>query len=82
MKLQGDWYSMKREYQIFMDAIIKQSSLMNDALDYIWKNPELGYKEWKTSAYLEDKFKGLGYVLTKAENIPGFIAEYDTGVEG
>ncbi len=73
---------MKREYQIFMDAIIKQSSLMNDALDYIWKNPELGYKEWKTSAYLEDKFKGLGYVLTKAENIPGFIAEYDTGVEG
>lgn len=73
---------MKEEYQIFIDAILNQSSLMNDALDYIWANPELGYKEWKTSAYLEQKFEELGYVLKKAENITGFTAEYDTGVEG
>lgn len=73
---------MKKEYQIFVDAILRQSDLMNAALDYIWVNPELGYKEWKTSAYLEKRFQELGYTLTRAENIPGFTAEYDTGTEG
>lgn len=53
-----------------------------DALDYIWKNPETGYREVKTSAYLEKEFEGLGYKLIRAGNIPGFYTDIDTGRPG
>ncbi len=49
---------------------------------YIWKNPETGYKEYKTSAYMEKLFEDLGYRLTRAENVPGFYTEIDTGRPG
>ena len=52
------------------------------AHDYIWKNPETGYREWKTHAYLEEAFAKLGYALTLAGDIPGFYAEVDTGRPG
>ncbi len=55
---------------------------MDDAVDYIWAHPEVGYKEWKTSAYLEEQFTKLGYSLTKPDGIPGFIAEWDSGAAG
>lgn len=60
----------------------KHRGLILDALDYIWKNPETGYKEWKTHAYLEEAFAKLGYELTLAGDIPGFYAEVDTGRPG
>ena len=60
----------------------KHRQLILDALDYIWKNPETGYKEWKTHAYLEEAFAKLGYELTLAGDIPGFTALVDTGKEG
>ena len=60
----------------------KHRQLMLDAVDYIWKNPETGYKEWKTHAYLEEAFAKLGYELTLAGDIPGFYAELDTGRPG
>lgn len=55
---------------------------MDNAVDYIWAHPEVGYKEWKTSAYLEEQFLKLGYSLTKPSDIPGFTAEWDSGVPG
>lgn len=48
----------------------------------IWATPELGYKEWKTSAYMEERFEELGYEITRAGNIPGFFTVVDTGREG
>lgn len=73
---------MKKEYEKLISAVQKQKTLMDNCLDYIWSHPELGYKEWKTSAYLEEAFERLGYKVVKPDNIPGFYAEYDTGVEG
>lgn len=73
---------MKKEYQKYIDYVEKYKNTMYDAVDYIWKNPEVGYKEWKTSAYLENKFEELGYTIKKAGDIPGFIAELNTGVPG
>ena len=64
------------------DHIEKHRKLMFDALDYIWKNPETGYKEWKTHAYLVSEFEALGYELKLAGNIPGFTTLVDTGREG
>lgn len=48
----------------------------------IWKTPETGYKEVKTSAYMAEKFRSLGYELTMAEGITGFVTVVDTGREG
>ncbi len=68
-----------QQYTAYAD---KHRQLMFDALDYIWANPETGYREWKTHRYLADAFEALGYTLTLAGNIPGFTAEIDTGRPG
>lgn len=70
---------MRQEYTQFAE---KQRQLMDNAFDYLWKNPETGFKEWKSHAYLAEAFEALGYSLTMAGNIPGFTAEVDTGVPG
>ena len=49
---------------------------------YIWKHPETGYKEVKTSRYMEEAFRRLGYDLVMAEGITGFTTTLDTGKEG
>ncbi|MBQ7171451.1 MAG: amidohydrolase [Clostridia bacterium] len=49
---------------------------------HIWKNPEPGYREWKTHKYLKGLYEALGYRLTEAGNIPGFYTEIDTGRPG
>jgi len=66
----------------YQEAVEKHRQIILDALDYVWKNPETGYKEWKTHAYLEEAFAKLGYELTLAGDIPGFTAMVDTGREG
>lgn len=66
----------------YAQYVQKHRELILDAFDYIWKNPETGYREWKTHAYLEEAFAKLGYELTLAGDIPGFTAEVDTGRPG
>ncbi len=66
----------------YVSSVNKHRELILNALDYIWKNPETGYKEWKTHKYLKDAFEALGYEITEAGNIPGFTAVVDTGRPG
>ena len=66
----------------YKQYVEKHRQIIFDALDYIWKNPETGYKEWKTHAYMEEAFAKLGYELTLAGDIPGFTAMVDTGRPG
>jgi len=49
---------------------------------HIWKNPETGYREWKTHAYMKEQFEKLGYTVTEVGNIPGFYTDIDTGRPG
>ena len=35
------------------------------AEDYIWRHPETGFREWKTTAYMQDVFEKAGYTLVK-----------------
>lgn len=65
-----------------MQAVENYRQKILDALDYIWKNPETGYREFKTSAYMAKAFEDLGYTLTVAGDIPGFYTVIDTGREG
>ncbi len=62
--------------------IEKYSELMTDAEDYIWHNPEVGYKEFKTDKYMAEAFEKLGYKLERYEGITGFVTYYDTGKPG
>lgn len=64
------------------DAVEKNRQLILDTLDYVWKNPETGYREVKTSKYMADAFTALGYTLHMAEDVPGFYTVVDTGREG
>ena len=68
--------------QLIISAVEKHRELIFDTLDYIWKNPETGYKEFKTSKYMEDVFENLGYEITRAEGITGFYTVIDTGRPG
>lgn len=60
----------------------RHRDLIYETADAIWKHPETGYREWKTTAYLEAQFEKLGYRLVKAGNIPGFYTDLDTGKPG
>lgn len=73
---------MKKEYKLYLDAVERQRDRMEQAFSYIWKHPEVGYKEVKTSRYLEEQFKELGYHVVRAEGITGFIADLETGRPG
>ena len=60
----------------------KHRDLILSAERYIWNNPETGYREWKTDAYMAKQFEALGYELVKAKDIPGFYTDIDTGRAG
>ncbi len=68
--------------QHIVNAVEKHRKLILDAERYIWKNPETGYREVKTSKYMEDAFEALGYDIVRAEGITGFYTCIDTGREG
>lgn len=63
-------------------AVEKHTKLILDAEQYIWQHPETGYREEKTSAYMAQVFRSLGYDLIMAEGIPGFYTVLDTGKPG
>ena len=66
----------------FNSAVEKHRELILAAERYIWKNPETGYKEYKTDAYMKKVFTDLGYEITPAEGITGFVTVLDTGRPG
>lgn len=63
-------------------AVEKHKQLILDAERFIWQHPETGYREFETSAYMEEVFKGLGYDLVMADGITGFYTVLDTGKPG
>ncbi|MCQ2437761.1 MAG: amidohydrolase [Clostridia bacterium] len=60
----------------------KHRQAIYDAEAAIWNTPETGFREWKTTAYMEKIFEDAGYTLTRAGNIPGFYTDLDTGRPG
>jgi len=65
-----------------MKAVDKHRELILAAERYIWKHPETGYREEKTSQYMKGVFTQLGYELECPENLTGFITRIDTGRPG
>lgn len=73
---------MQHQAKQLIVAIEKAREQVFEAHNYIWTHPETGYREWKTSKYLEDAYEKLGYSLVRAGNIPGFYTDLDTGKPG
>ncbi len=68
--------------QLLSNAVEKYEKLILDSERYLWKNPETGFKEVKSSKYIQEVFESFGYELTLAGNIPGFYTTVDTGRPG
>ena len=66
----------------YINQLKKFKAYMSKAERYIWENAEVGYKEYKTDAYMKKAFRDLGYEIKEAGEITGFSAELDTGREG
>ena len=66
----------------YIELVNKHRERILESFEYIWANPETGYREWKTHKYLKEQFESLGYTVKEAGNIPGFTVEIDTGKEG
>lgn len=60
----------------------KQIDLVLAVERHIWANPETGFREVKTHAYLLNIFRELGYQPVEASGITGFYADLDTGIPG
>jgi len=74
-------FAVAQKEKLFAD-VEKYLDIILAAERHIWENPETGYREWKTDAYMSKIFEDLGYTLTKARNIPGFYTDIDTGNPG
>ncbi len=64
------------------DTIENNKMRILEAEEALRKMPELGFREWKTHAYMKSAFEKLGYTLTEAGDIPGFYTDVDTGIPG
>lgn len=69
-------------YQKLFDAVEGYKDVILKAERDLNSMPELGFREWKTHAYMKARFEEMGYQLTELENIPGFYTDVDTGRPG
>lgn len=64
------------------NLVKKNRDLILKAERDLWKIPEVGYKEFKTDAYMKSAFRKLGYEIKEADGITGFYTVIDTGRKG
>lgn len=69
-------------YQKLFDAVESYKDVLLKAERDLNSMPELGFREWKTHAYMKARFEELGYELTELGDIPGFYTDVDTGRPG
>ncbi len=73
---------MTEKQELLVRAVDDAGEEILAAERWLWQHPQTGYTEWQAHEYLKEKFEALGYELTPAGDIPGFIADVDTGRPG
>ncbi len=68
--------------EIIIKSIEGKRQLVFAAEKYLVAHAASGYREQESSEYLATKFIELGYEVKSAGNIPGFIADLDSGKAG
>lgn len=80
---EGRYKLDKQELKDAVCTAIEQRSEEITALgEYLWKNPELGYKEVKAAAAVEEKFRALGLEYRKGLARTGLKAKLKGRTEG
>jgi len=69
-------------YQKVFSAVDAEREIILRTQAELHKIRELGFREWKTHAYLKARFEELGYSVTELGDIPGFYTDVDTGRPG
>ncbi|MBS1369299.1 MAG: amidohydrolase [Lentisphaeria bacterium] len=64
------------------EAIDRRKEELIDLGEDIWKHPEPGYREFRTSALAQGKFRELGLPVRGNLALTGFRADLDTGKPG
>lgn len=65
-----------------LKEVEKHSDLMFDMFEFMRKNPELGWKEFKSNERMIAEFEKLGYKVERPEGVTGFWTTIDTGKPG
>ena len=73
---------MDKKQTLLCEYVDQARDLIVAAEKTIWENPELGFEEWETHAYMKAEFEKMGYIVVEFGNIPGFYADVDTGKPG
>ena len=73
---------MDKKQTLLCGFVDQARDLIVTAEKTIWENPELGFEEWKTHAYMKAEFEKMGYTVTEVGNIPGCYVDLDTGKPG
>lgn len=68
--------------KLVVQAIEENQQHIIEIGEHIWKNPEPGFREVKTSAYLAQQFRDLGLEVKTGLAVTGFRADVDTGRPG
>ena len=68
--------------QSVIDAIKAKNDFLCNVGEHIWKNPEPGFREVKTSAYLTGLLRDMGLEVKTGLAVTGFRADIDTGRPG
>ncbi len=64
------------------DTIEENKQKILEAEEYIWKHPEIGYREWNTTRYIAEHMKTLGLEVHECGDIPGLWVDIDMEGEG
>lgn len=68
--------------ELVAKEVEKHAGLMVDVFEYMRKNPELGWKEFKANERMISEFEKLGYKVERPEGVTGFWTTIDTGKPG
>ncbi len=63
-------------------AVLAEKDRIAQIAETVWKNPETGYKEFKTSAFAQNILRENGYTVQAPLAITGFRADWDSGRPG
>ncbi len=74
--------NQKEALSAVKNTVEQYSQQILEVGEHVWKNPEPGYREEKTSAYLAEKMESLGLSVKRNLAVTGFRADIDTGKPG
>ena len=58
------------------------TAFIQETFEYLHENPEIAFKEHKTTAFIAEKLEGWGFELRQADGLTGLVGILDSGKPG